>query len=356
MSHHRSHHLVITKEKIMSHHRSHRVTLPLIAIASIGVLALAGCSTTEAGPTEAGPSEGSDDKVRIAMVTPASTDPFYGAMYCGAQAAAAEQEIDLTIQGSPEVTVEAEMQVLQTVLATEPDGMVLTVWDQQAFNTTMKPYTDSGRPLVMADSSLGSGEYLQSIRTDSYQSSYDAAVKVVESFGLSSGKVLILTDSPGNGIQVARAEGFTDAIEAETEIEVLELQYISNDSAKASNAVTSASAGNDDLVMVFSTNIPAGTGAANGISTAGKDIVHVGYDTSSTQVDQLRNGDYDVLVAQSPYQTGYDSVTLVAEILNGDKKVDDVKEETMFSPTALVTRDNVDEPDIAAFIYTSDCN
>jgi len=341
-----------TKGEGPEHRRSSQSKKALLAVASIGVLALSAC----AGGTDSTASDTPSAGTSIAMVTPASTDEFYLTMYCGARAAAAEQEVDLTISGTTEITTESVMLVVTTVLATEPDGMLLTVWDQEAFNTTMKPYTDSGRPLVMPDSFLGSGEYLQSIRTDSYQSSYDAAAEVAGSFGLSSGKVLIVTDSPGNGIQSARAEGFKDGIEAETGLEVLEIQYVGNDSAKASGTVTSASAGNEDLVLVFSTNIGAGTGAANGIATAGEDIVHVGYDTSSSQVAQLRNGDYDVLVAQSPYQMGFDSVTLVAQILKGEKNQADVTEQTVFSNSALVTQENVDSPEMATFLYREDCS
>lgn len=331
-----------------------------LAVASVGALVLVGCagggSSTEPSESTSTPDEASAAQPRIAMVTPASTDEFYLTMYCGARAAAAGQDIELTISGTTEITTEAVMQVVQTVLATEPEGMVLVVWDQEAFNTTMEPYFDSGRPLVMPDSFISSGDFTQSIRTDSYQSSYDAALAVVSSFELSAGKVIIVTDSPGNGIQSARAEGFKDGLEAETDLEVLEIQYIGNDAADASNAVVSAAAGNDDLVMVFSTNIGAGTGAANGIATSEKQIVHVGYDTSSSQVAQLRAGDYDVLVAQSPFQMGFDSVTLVAELLKGVKTTADITEQTIFSDSALVTQANVDSPEIARFLYKEDCS
>lgn len=335
-----------------------------IFLAAVGIsgLVLGGCAATPSDPDSAPEVDSEETSVEasdvpeITMVTPASTDEFYLTMYCGAQAAAEEEQVDLTISGSTEIATDKVMEVLQTALATEPDGMLLTVWDTEAFNSTMKEYTDTGRPLVMPDSFISSGEYVQSIRTDSYQSSYDAAVEVVANYGLSEGKVLIVTDSPGNAIQSARAEGFLDGINSETGLEALEIQYIGNEAAEASNAVTSASAANDDLELVFSTNIGAGTGAANGIASTGEDIVHAGYDTSSSQVAQLRNGDYDVLVAQSPYQMGFDALTLVAEILKGEVEASEIEEQTVFSDSTLVTQDNVDEPEISRFLYKEDCS
>jgi ribose transport system substrate-binding protein len=334
----------------MTPRRTARVALTLVATVAIGAFALAGCSSDSAS---GGDSSGTK---KITMVTPANTDPFYGAMYCGAKAAAKKEKVDLTIQGTPEITVEAEMAVVQTVLATNPDGMLLTVWDQTAFNNVMKDYTSAGHPLVMPDSYLGDKDYLQSIRTDSYQSSYDAALQVVKDKGLTSGKVLIVTDSPGNAIQSARAQGFKDAIDKETKLKTLELAYVGNDSAKASAAVTSAAAGNSDLALVFSTNIGAGTGSANGIATSGAKIVHVGYDTSAEQVEQLKKGQYDVLIAQSPYTMGFEGVTLVAQVLKGEKKASSVKPKDNFTKSALVTAANADTPEMKQYIYSSDCS
>ncbi|RKN12887.1 substrate-binding domain-containing protein [Streptomyces radicis] len=327
-----------------------------VGVAVATTTLLAGCSTSDPATGSGGDEGGGEGDFTVAMVTPESTGEFYGAMYCGAQDAADEQGVTLNIQGTPGTSVEEEMQVLQSVLATDPDGMLLTVWDNTAFNQTMSSFTGAGKPLVMPDSFLSDDAYTQSIRTDSYQSSYDAAVQAVEDFGVASGTALVVTDAPGNAIQTARAEGFRDAIQEETGLEVLEFQYVGGDSAEASQVVSSSLAANPDLSLVFSTNIGAGTGAANGIRTAsGDDIVHIGYDTSSSQVEELRGGDYDALVAQSPYTMGFDAMTLISRILTGEVEAESITEKTEFSPWALVTADNVDSDEMASYLYTADC-
>ena len=141
---------------------------------------IAGCSSTVTPETSA--SAGGDGDITVAMVTPESTGEFYGAMYCGAEAAAEEEGITLNVQGSPGTSTEEVMQVLQSVLATDPDGLLLTVWDNNAFNSVMEPFTAAGKPLVMPDSFLSDDSYIQSIRTDNYQSSYDAAVQALGDF------------------------------------------------------------------------------------------------------------------------------------------------------------------------------
>ncbi len=339
----------------MTTFRSSRSRLALASGATIAAaVLLAGCSTTTSDESTAS-SDSSEPTV--AMVTPESTGEFYGAMYCGAQAAADEAGVNLKIQGTPETTVDAEAQVLQSVLATDPDGLLLTVWDTNAFNATLKDYTDAGKPLVMPDSFLSNDEYVQSIRTDSYQSSYDAAEQALADFDITSGSVLIVTDAPGNAIQSDRAKGFHDAIVDNGALNVLETQYVGGDSAKSSQAVSSALAANPDLSLVFSTNIGAGTGAANGIATAGaSDVTLIGYDTSAAQVSELRDGSYDALIAQSPYQMGYDSMELMASLVTGETDAADITEKTVYSPWALVTAENIDTDDIAPFLYTTDCS
>lgn len=340
-----------------------RTSTPRSVLGAAGALTvglvLAGCSgdaeETE-GSTSTGPAGDAGD-LRVAMVTPESTGEFYGAMYCGAQAAAEEQEMELTIQGTPETSVEALMAVLQSVLATDPDGLLLTVWDNNAFNETLSSFTESGKPLVMPDSFLSNDEYLQSIRTDNYQSSYDAALRALDDFGITEGTVLVVTDAPGNQVQSARAEGFRDALEESSDLDVLEFQYVGGDSAEASQAVSSSLAANPDLALVFSTNIGAGTGAANGIRTAASgEVVHVGFDTAGSQVAELREGGYDALIAQSPYEMGYEAMTLISQVLKEEISAEDITEQTVHAPWELVTAENVDDAEIAPFLYTTDCS
>lgn len=317
---------------------------------------LTGCSSSTSEPAVDASGDAAASDITVAMVTPESTGEFYGAMYCGAQDAADEEGVTLNIQGTPGTSTEEVMQVLQSVLATDPDGLLLTVWDNNAFNATMEPFTAAGKPLVMPDSFLSNDDFVQSIRTDNYQSSYDAALQAVEDFDVTSGSVLVVTDAPGNAVQSARAEGFRDALLEKTDLNVLEFQYVGADAAKASQAVSSALAANPDLGLVFSTNIGAGTGVANAIRTAGGDTVHIGFDTASAQVQELREGSYDALIAQSPYEMGYKSTTLISQILKGEIDADSITEKVEWSPWALVTQDNVDTDEMAPFLYSTDCS
>jgi ribose transport system substrate-binding protein len=330
--------------------RFRSVVLSLGAVALLGAT-LSACSSD----SESSGSSGSGEKT-IAFVTPQNTGPFYGNMRCGAQDAAKKAGVKLQWQGTASTETAEEMQVLTSVMATKPAGLVMTVWDNTAFNNVAKQYMADGAPLVMSDSTLSDNSEWQSIRTDSFGSSRDAAAELAKDIG--SGSVLILTDKPGNQIQMDRAKGFKEGIEKNTELKVEKLQYVGSDAAKATSVLSSSIAANSDIKLVFATNDAAGTGAANALRSAGKseDITLVGYDTSPSQIEELKKGDYKALIAQSPYQMGFESVKLVAEALKGSLTKDAIDEKTVYTPWKIVTADNVDSAEAKKFIYTAQCN
>ena len=98
---------------------------------------------------------------------------------------------------------------------------------------------------------------------------------------------------------------------------VLEYAYPGTDTAKAAEAVTAAIAGNPDLAGVYATHESAALGAATGLRDAGQQgtIKLIAFDASPEQVNDLKNGTYDALIAQQPYDMGYNSVKLVADTI-----------------------------------------
>jgi ribose transport system substrate-binding protein len=317
-------------------------------IAALG-LSVAACSSD----AESGSAGG---QKTVAYVTPQNTGPFYGNMRCGAIDAAKEAGVKLQWQGTPSTETAEEMQVLTSVLATQPSALVLTVWDNTAFNDVAGQFTANGAPLVMADSTLSDDNYWQSIRTDSFGSSRDAAAELAKP--ISSGSVLIITDKPGNQIQMDRANGFKEGIEKNTSLKVEAMQYVGADAAKAASVVSSSVAANANIKLVFATNDAAGTGAANALRSANKRdaVTLVGYDTAPSQIEELKNGDYAALIAQSPYTMGYESVKLAAAGVAGTTKKESIADKTKYTPWKIVTKENMETDEAKKYIYTAQCN
>ena len=63
---------------------------------------------------------------------------------------------------------------------------------------------------------------------------------------------------------------------------------------------------------------------------------------------------YDALIAQQPFDMGYNSVKLVAETIRAGAIDTAVVVHDQPTGFAVITRENVDDPAIAAFIYPAD--
>jgi ribose transport system substrate-binding protein len=69
----------------------------------------------------------------------------------------------------------------------------------------------------------------------------------------------------------------------------------------------------------------------------------VGFDSSPILIDDLKAGVIDSLVIQHPFKMGYESVVTAVKKLNGQE----VQKINNLEPR-LVTRDNLDAPDVQA--------
>ena len=118
-----------------------------------------------------------------------------------------------------------------------------------------------------------------------------------------------------------RADGFRDAM-TQAGAKVLDYVYPGTDQALAADAVTAAINANPDLNGVYATHETAANGAASAIKAAGQQgkIKLVAFDSAPNQVADLKAGVYDGLIAQAPFNMGYYSVKLVAQVIRG--KVD----------------------------------
>ncbi|HLE51387.1 MAG TPA: substrate-binding domain-containing protein, partial [Anaerolineales bacterium] len=91
-----------------------------------------------------------------------------------------------------------------------------------------------------------------------------------------------------------------------------------------------------------------GAGAVVQNQGLGEQVQVVAFDATETAIEQLRTGVVDLVIAQIPADMGYLAVIMANAYLNGVASI------PPRIPTGyqVITRDNVDEPEVAKFIYT----
>lgn len=332
------------------------IAIPAVALALS--LSLTACSDSGANSANGPGSAGPDGPLEISLLTTFNGLPFYTAMLCGAQDAAEELggDIKITADGpSRGMNAADQIPVLEGVANRKPDGMVFVPADPVAMEAQAQAAMDSGIAMVTADASLQNEIALAQFRGDNKDGGRMAAEELVRLAGDRAGKVLVLDVRPGLPVTNLRAEGFIEALEEmDTNLEILETQYHEDDPTKAATIVEGTLEAHPDTFGIFGTSEPATMGAASALQARGasEDLAVIAFDAGPSLVQALKEGVLDVLIAQGSYQMGYDGVQALVPYLR------DGTEPASFDnviDSVVVTKDNVDEPDIAKMLYPESC-
>lgn len=293
--------------------------------------------------------------MRIAFVAGQIGITFYTGVECGAKQAAKDFNVDLNWNGSHNWDINEERPIIDADLATNPQGWVISPTDPDALISTITDLMGKGIPVVTIDAPMSKPAELQNIQSNHYQGGQTAAAAMVKLTG-GKGKYLVLQLTPGLPDIGARAKGFEDDI-TKAGATLLPDVFPGTDQALAANAVSAAILANPDLAGVYATHETAANGAAAAIKAEGKQgaIKLVAFDSAPNQIADLKKGVYDALIAQAPFNMGYNSVKLVAQVIRKEVDPATVQHDT---PTALyaITKDNVDSPETLPWVYPADLN
>lgn len=324
----------------------------LIATAASLILTLAACGSSDDGSGSASADSG-EKKVKVTFIQGVAGDPFYETMACGAKAEAAKDNVDLTIQGAKNWDVSLQIPLLNSVIAAKPDALFIAPNDSQALVQPLKQATSAGIKVVLVDTTLSDTSFVASaIASDNVKGGEVAADALAKLIG-EKGPVLLVGGQPGVSTAEARQKGFEEGLKKYPNITYLGNVFTSNGVAKISQLVSAQLAAHPDLAGIFALSTDQSEGANNAVKAAGKagQVKVVGFDAGPTQVEQLRNGVVQALVAQQPAQIGADGVRQAAFAARGE-----TVEKAIGTDSTVITADNVDTPDVKKYLYTTTCS
>jgi ribose transport system substrate-binding protein len=321
----------------------------MAGVAVTALLAAAAC-----GQSSTDTSSG-ENQHTIAGVSILMGDPYFVSMKCGAQDAAKTAGVKLMWDGSTSADVAPQKAILDSMKLKKPDAYIFTPFSQDAYLADVKQLMSDGAPVVLADATMAEHVYYQSIQSDNEEAGKLVADYIVDAVG-SSGTVGIVAFGPGNPIDEARYNGLAERItSAAPGVKVLEPQYGKGSSSDSAKVVSGLIQGNPDLKVVFATNGPQATGAASAIKAAGKEgqVKLIAYAGEAAQVQALRQGAVDALLAQSPYLMGQKAVEIAVDYLDqhpNEGAVAPADNQFVYTPTMLITADNVDSAEAKPFL------
>jgi ribose transport system substrate-binding protein len=251
---------------------------------------------------------------------------FWKDAYRGMQDAAEWLGVEAIYQGEEEYDVTGEVRVLEEVIGTEPDGIVVTVIQADALQPTIDSAIDSGLPVITFDSDSPLSKRYSFLGTGNYSAGVMAARYIGP---LAAGGQAAVVTVPTQNNLAQRTQGFIDTIMAEYPDVVTGNSFIvdnQNTSEQAASGLSALLQAEPGIKGVFSSNAQAAIGAASALREAGmtSDVAHIGFDFDAGTLDLIDSGELGATLAQGTWQMGFWGLTYAYMVRNGFiKSVDD---------------------------------
>lgn len=292
------------------------------------------------------------DGLSLSLIVGLKGDAFYGSMACGAKQAAKRAGAQLDVQGPGKWDAPEQIQVLNSVIAKQPDAILIAPVDDTALQAPLEEAAAQGITIVLVDTTLKDPKPAAAqVTSDDQLAGQHAAEEVIRETG-GQGSVIAINTQPGVSTVEARMKGFEAGLKKAPGLKYLGRQDVGDDAAKAATAVTSTLASHPDLKAVFATNTLTGQGAATGIKNANKtgEIRLVGFDANPSGVEALQDGTAQAQVVLKPLDIGTKGVEQAVNALS-DKKV----EKLIRTGSLIATKDNLAEKDVKTYLYSENC-
>jgi ribose transport system substrate-binding protein len=298
-----------------------------------------------------------DDKPTIGFL-PGVEDPFYRVMEIGVTRALNDFGLEvITAQFAPTWGPTAQTPILDAMVARgDLDYLIIAPTDKEQMIAPLQAAVDAGIKIITVDTFLGDGDYVNGpvtfpityIGSDNIEGGRIAARALADVTG-GEGKVYIQNTNVGVSTTEQRGQGFKDGIAEFPNMEVVGEDYNLDDANTSVEQTTAKLQAEPDLVGIFGVNVFSAQGAGNAVKNSGLEgqVQVIAFDATQDAIQNLRDGVVSLVIAQKPADMGYLAVTFAMADWRGVTSVP----KHVTTGYAVITIDNVDDPEVARFIY-----
>ena len=287
-------------------------------------------------------SSGTDSPAqhKVALVAKSTRTEFWLSVFAGAEAAATEYNLHLTITGpETEEDYETQNRMVADAVADGAEALVFSAIDYENNSLAIDEAAQTGVKIVAIDSSVDSEAVSTYIGTNNYAAGQMAAQAALDRVD-GPLKVGIVNYDINSANGQEREQGAVDTFLKSGRAEVT---AVINTLAQAEHAQVDTVAllkENPQINVLLAFNEPTSVGAARAVEALGlsSDVFLVGFDSNVATVDGLQEGSVDALVVQNPYAMGYLGVESAYKLLTGQGA--DL-EQIVDTSTQIVDRENL---------------
>jgi ribose transport system substrate-binding protein len=300
---------------------------------------LAGCQPAPSPTNNTGGGAGTPHK--LAFVTNNASDFWIIARKGTEKAAKDIPGIEVEFRIPADGTATEQQRIVEDLLAKGIHGMAISPVDPA--NQTAMLNRAAGQALVVTqDSDAPDSNRACYIGTDNVAAGRQAGELLKEALP-QGGKIMVFVGVLDAANAQQRFQGLKEAI-AGSNIQIIDVRTDNTDRVRAKSNAADTLVNNPDIagmVGLWSYNGPAILSAVKEANKVDK-VKIIAFDEEDETLSGIKEGAIYATVVQQPYEFGYQSMALMAKVLNGDKSGIPASKQ-IFVPTIAVKKADVEE-------------
>ncbi len=319
-----------------------KLRLSAFIVLSLTALAVISCqqpTTTNSTPASSNAAP-SGIQLKLAFVTNNASD-YWTIARKGVEKADGElADVSVEFKLPGEGTAAEQKRIIDDLISTGISGMAISPVDPD--NQTQLINDTAKKALVITqDSDAPTSDRALYIGTDNVAAGRQAGELIKEALP-EGGKIMVFVGKSDARNAAERLQGIKEAL-AGSRVEILDVRTDDTDRARAKSNAADTLVKHPDvaaLVGLWSYNGPA---ILNAVKDAGKtgQVKIVCFDEEDETLAGVKAGAIFATVVQQPYEFGYQSVKIMAQILKGDKSAIPANKQINV-PTLVVKQADVD--------------
>ena len=276
-----------------------------------------------------------------------TTTDFWTAMIDGANMAAKEYGVKLTVMGpNSETEYEAQGQLIQTAIMMNPDAIALAPSSYTHTGTYAKEIEKAGIDLLLVDSVMEESMGSSVVATDNVEAGRKMGTFIKDS--VSADAVIgVIGHVQGSSTATEREKGLREGL-GDLEKNIAEIVFCDSDYTKAYEITKKMLEKYPKIKVIAGLNEYSSVGAAKAVLELGleDEIFMVGFDSSMKEVEYLEAEVFKAIVVQKPLNMGYLAIENTVQLLL-KKNIP----ETVDSGSALITKETMYTPENQKLLF-----
>ena len=305
---------------------------------AVALLAAVSCSGQEESGGSGAQGNVARKDIRIAVVTHGqASDPFWSVVKNGVDQAATDMGVEVDYNAPETFDMVKMSQLIDAAVASEPDGLAVSVPDADALQESTQKANEAGIPMVTLNSGVDDYEQLGAL-THVGQTEFIAGEGAGERLANEGvDNALCINQEVGNVALDDRCAGFEEGLGGQVEVVAVSLTNPTEAQAKIETVVKQ----NPDINGMLALGPTGAEPALKALRETGKlqDITLATFDLAPSVLQAIDQGDMVFAIDQQQYLQGYLPVVYLTNYIQYGV----VPAEEVLTGPAFVTEDNAEQ-------------